>query len=96
MGKEVTNSMIPGREIRILLLHALLLLGAMAMALPFLWMLGASFKPQSEIEEFSFLPKVNQSTNYGVVLRLMADPYSGKRLDLNFPKWYFNSLFVAS
>lgn len=68
----------------------------LAMVLPFLWMLGASFKSRNEIYEFSLLPQVPQSDNYGVVLQLKPEPYTGKILNLKFLRWYFNSIFVAA
>ena len=63
---------------------------------PFLWMVAASFKSRPEIFSLKLLPETPQVENYGVVLRLQPEPYTKKILDLNFPKWYFNSLFIAS
>lgn len=83
-------------EFRTLLKHVGLILIAIAMALPFLWMLGTSIKPHHEVEDMSFLPKSAQTENYAIVLRKAPDAYTGELLDLNFPKWYFNSVFVAS
>jgi len=83
-------------ELRTLLKHVGLICIAIAMTLPFLWMLGSSIKPHSEIEELSLVPRNPQPENYGIVLRQTPDPYTGKYLDLNFPKWYFNSVFIAT
>jgi len=83
-------------ELRTLLKHIGLICIAIAMTLPFLWMLGSSIKPHSEIEELSLVPRNPQPENYGIVLRQSPDPYTGKYLDLNFPKWYFNSVFIAT
>lgn len=83
-------------ELRTLLKHVGLICIAIAMTLPFLWMLGSSIKPHSEIEELSLVPRNPQPENYGIVLRQSPDPYTGKYLDLNFPKWYFNSVFIAT
>lgn len=83
-------------EVRTLFKHAGLILIAIAMTLPFLWMLGTSIKPHHEVEEMSFVPRAPQPENYAVVLRQAPDSYSGKLLDLDFPKWYFNSIFVAA
>lgn len=82
-------------EPRLLLRHAVLVAIGLAMTLPFLWMLGASLKPHAEVEDPSFLPHVAQPLNYGIVLGQAPDPYTGKKLNLDFPKWYFNSLLVA-
>lgn len=83
-------------ELRTLFKHGGLILIAIMMTLPFLWMLGSSIKPHNEIEEMSFVPRSPQPENYAIVLRQAPDPYTGRFLDLNFPKWYFNSVFVAS
>ncbi len=83
-------------EFRTLFKHVGLILIAIVMTLPFLWMLGSSIKPHTEIEELSLVPRHPQPENYGIVLRQTPDPYTGKYLDLNFPKWYFNSVFIAS
>ena len=82
-------------EFRALLKHAGLILIAIAMTAPFLWMLGASIKPHHEVEELSLVPRDPQPENYAIVLRQAPDPYTGKYLDLDFPKWYFNSVFIA-
>jgi multiple sugar transport system permease protein len=83
-------------ELKTFLRNFLLIFIAILMTIPFLWMLGTSIKPHNEVEQFSFFPKVSQTQNYAVVLRQAPDPYTGRFLDLNFPKWYFNSIFVAS
>lgn len=69
---------------------------AISMTLPFLWMLGTSIKPHPEVEEFSLVPKKPQPENFAIVLKQAPEPYTKKYLDLNFPKWYFNSVFIAS
>jgi len=76
--------------------HLGLIVIAVAMTVPFLWMLGSSIKPHHEIEELSFVPKSPQPENYAIVLRQAPDPYTGKFLNLDFPKWYFNSVFIAA
>lgn len=83
-------------EIRTLLKHAGLIVIAITMTLPFLWMLGSSVKPHHEVESLSLVPEHAQPENYAIVLRQAPDPYTGKFLDLNFPKWYFNSVFIAT
>ena len=69
---------------------------AVAMVLPFLWMTGASVKPHSEVERPGMLPEKWQPENYRVVLRQTPDRFSGKFLDLAFPRWYLNSVLVAA
>jgi ABC-type glycerol-3-phosphate transport system permease component len=83
-------------ELKTFLKHLCLLFLAVSMVLPFLWMLGASFKPNPEIERLSLLPDEPQPANYAIVLRQAPDPHTGRPLNLNFPKWYFNSFFVAA
>jgi ABC-type glycerol-3-phosphate transport system permease component len=83
-------------EIRLLLQHVLLIVVAICMTLPFLWMLGSSIKPHHEIENLSLLPEHAQPQNFAIVLRQAPDPYTGAYLDLDFAKWYFNSFFVAT
>src|SRR5215208_6780066 len=67
-------------------LYALLLLGLLAVAGPFLWMVISSFKPQSELVRVppTWLPETWPFSNYD---RLFTQ--------LNFPRYFFNSVFVA-
>ncbi|HRJ72940.1 MAG TPA: carbohydrate ABC transporter permease [Terrimicrobiaceae bacterium] len=83
-------------ELRMLCKHAGLTAIAIVMALPFVWMLGTSIKPHHEVENLSLVPDSPQPGNYAIVLRQAPDPYTGAFLDLDFPKWYFNSIFIAS
>ena len=76
--------------------HAAMIFSGLLMLFPFLWMLGASIKPRSEIYDLSLLPEIPQLENYAVVLRQKPEPYTKKLLNLNFAKWYFNSIFVAT
>lgn len=84
------------QELKTFLRHLLMIALAIMMIVPFLWMIGTSFKPHSEVEREALLPEQAQPQNYSIVLRKAPDPYTGKLLDLNFPKWYFNSLFIAA
>lgn len=84
------------RELATFLKHLGLLLLALGMVFPFLWMAGASFKPNPEIERLTILPDEPQPRNYAVVLRQVPEPHTGQKLNLDFPKWYFNSFFVAA
>ncbi len=78
-----------------LLRFFLLCLLGLAISLPFVWMVSASFKPRSEVEEVRILPKQPTTRNYPIVLNRAPDPVTHKNLDLRFGRWYFNSLFVA-
>lgn len=84
------------RELRTFGKHFVMVFLAVAMVLPFLWMVGASLKPNPEIERLSLLPEEPRPENFAVVLRLAADARSGRLLDFDFPQWYFNSFFVAA
>ncbi len=79
-----------------MLKHLLMVFFAALLIFPFLWMLAASLKSRPEIFSLKLLPESAQVENFGVVLRMAPEPYTKKFLDLDFPKWYFNSLFVAS
>jgi len=65
------------------------------MAVPFVWMVTASLKPRIESEQPHLVPHTVQSENYAIVLRRAPDPNTGEKLDLDYPKWYLNSLFIA-
>jgi multiple sugar transport system permease protein len=76
--------------------HFFLALIAATMMLPFLWMLLTSFKPIDESEQFNPLPQHWQPQNYPVVLGTQPDPKTHRILPIDFKRWYFNSVFVAS
>jgi len=63
----------------------LLLLGGIVMVMPFVFMLAASFKSNSEIYELSLLPREPMLDNYR---RLFE--HSG------FPRWFANSLVIGT
>ena len=65
------------------------------MTLPFVWMVSASFKTRAEAEQANLIPAVVNGDNYPIVLNLREDPVLGRKLDLKFGRWYFNSLFTA-
>lgn len=64
--------------------YALLMLGGLTMLVPFLWMIGTSLKPASELFQTTFLPQNPTLANYREVL-----------FETALPQWYFNSLIVA-
>lgn len=68
---------------------------AFILALPFIWMVGASFKTRAEVEEINIIPEAPTLDNYPVVLDLKPDPGTGAYLGMRFGRWYFNSLFLA-
>jgi multiple sugar transport system permease protein len=66
-------------------IYLLLTLGAIIMVTPFFWMLLTSLKPAQELLRFSFLPQNPSLENYDLVLRTSS-----------FPRWYVNSVAVAT
>ncbi|MBI1297115.1 ABC transporter permease subunit [bacterium] len=66
-------------------IYVLLTLGAIVMVTPFFWMLLTSLKPAQELLRFSFLPQNPSLENYDLVLRTSS-----------FPRWYVNSVAVAT
>ncbi len=65
------------------------------MGMPFIWMVGASFKPRNEVEQINIVPEQPTLRNYPVVLDLEPDPGTGQYLGMRFGRWYFNSIFMA-
>lgn len=65
------------------------------MSMPFIWMVSASFKPRAEVDQVQIMPHHPTTRNYPIVLNLRPDPGTGKKLDLKFGRWYFNSVFLA-
>ncbi|MDD3154369.1 MAG: carbohydrate ABC transporter permease [Victivallaceae bacterium] len=75
------------RSMKIMILHLLLAILAVAMVLPFTWMVLASLKRLEEIGLESWLPTVFQWQNYAEVFNMKG---------ILFGRWYWNSIFVAS
>jgi multiple sugar transport system permease protein len=70
-----------------LALHLALILGSIAMLLPFLWMLSTSLKAQREV--FTYPPT-------WIPNQLMWGNYSAALTSLPFGRYYLNSLIVAT
>lgn len=85
-GLEAGRREAPRRRVNrwAILAYVLLALGAVAMVFPFVWMLLSSFKDAREVLSPGFWPSEFTLANYVEVLT---------RTD--FPRWFFNSLFVA-
>lgn len=66
-------------------IYLALLIGGLAMIVPFVWMILTSFKPGPEIFLNKFWPQAPTLSNYAAVLRKVP-----------FARWYLNSLIVAS
>ncbi|MEZ4631472.1 MAG: carbohydrate ABC transporter permease, partial [Deinococcales bacterium] len=65
--------------------YLLLIIGSLVMVFPFLWMILSSFKDAREIFQFGFWPKQWLLSNYHEVI-----------FDTDFPRWFLNSLIVAT
>lgn len=76
-GREV-----PWRSVR---RHLPMVLLAITMMMPFVWMVLSSFKPLAEVEQINPVPSTWQWRNYGDVFR-----------QIPFARYYFNSFFVAA
>jgi ABC-type glycerol-3-phosphate transport system permease component len=75
---------------------AFLCLFGIVIAMPFIWMVSASFKERDEVESVSLVPEEPTPDNYPIVLNLEPDPATQEYLDLQFGRWYFNSIMVAT
>ena len=73
------------RRLKESVIYLALLIGGLAMIVPFAWMILTSFKPGPEIFKNQFLPQAPTLSNYASVLRKVP-----------FARWYLNSLIVAS
>ena len=71
----------PGR----LVAWTLLFLGGVVMVMPFVYMLATSFKYNNEVYQLALLPKQPTLDNYLQLFRESA-----------FPRWFFNSLVIAT
>ncbi len=75
------------RAIGIGALHFALALIGLTLCLPFIWMILASLKTLDEISGDNWLPKVFQWQNYRNVFKTDG---------IQFGRWYWNSVFVAT
>ena len=65
--------------------YVLLAIGSVVMIFPFVWMLLSAFKTYRELFQYTFFPQQWTLENYRTVLFNTA-----------FPRWFFNSLVVAT
>ena len=67
------------------------------LAMPFVWMAGASFKSRAEIEAggVHVVPEDFNPQNYPILLGELPEPVTGEKLELKFGRWFFNSIFIA-
>lgn len=67
----------------------------LAISLPFVWMVSASFKTRAEVDQVQIVPHHVTTRNYPIVLNTAPDPVTHLKLNLKFGRWYFNSLLIA-
>ena len=74
-------------KLKIVFMHVLLILGAISMVIPFIWMFVTSVKPSTEILSWppSFIPKSPTLDSYRTVLR-----------EANFLRYFLNTLFIST
>ena len=67
------------------------------LAMPFVWMAGASFKSRAEIEAggVHVVPEDFNPQNYPILFGELPEPVTGEKLELKFGRWFFNSIFIA-
>ena len=68
-----------------------------ALAMPFVWMMGASVKSRAEIEAggIHIVPEDFNPQNFPVLFGQMPEPVTGEKLELKFGRWFYNSIFIA-
>lgn len=70
---------------------------ATVMFLPFLWMVCTAFKSAAEVTGIHFWPKFASPENFVIVMRIIADPFTGDFVPgINLQKWIFNSIFTST
>jgi len=79
----------PRKALRLLLVHILLVAGALVFLLPLVWMISTSLKPQSEVYVFPprFIPETFQWSNF-------PDGWNYK--GMMWPRWTVNTLFITA
>lgn len=65
--------------------YTLLIIGGITMVVPFAWMISTSLKTAAEIYQGNFLPAAPTLDNYRNVI-----------FNTPFPRWYLNSIIVAT
>ncbi len=85
----------PGTRTWFLARLTLLCVFGFLVSLPFVWMLSASFKPRAEVDEVQIVANHPTLRNYPIVLNMQPDPVTHLKLNMQYGRWYFNSLFIA-
>ena len=77
------------------LLHLLLVVLSLTMVLPFIWMVLTSLKSLDEVGLDTWLPSTAKWDNYAVLFGYGLSEEE-KAQGINYARWYWNSVFVAS
>lgn len=84
-----------GRLIGTFVLHVLLVVLALTMVLPFIWMVLTSLTPLDELGRESWIPSAFQWENYSILFGIgVEDNFQFQ--GITYGRWYWNSFFVAS
>lgn len=84
-----------GRLIGTSTLHLLLMVIALTMVLPFIWMVLTSLKPLEEVGHETWIPSSFQWENYGVLFGFgVGEDFQFQ--GIQYGRWYWNSFFIAS
>ncbi|MCL4544717.1 MAG: carbohydrate ABC transporter permease [Chloroflexi bacterium] len=91
-GVAASHTIRSRRPVTVLAIHAILIVGGLLVALPFLWMLLTSVKTQFEALAYppTFLPRQWQWHNYVDAWRLPGSWPKG------FPRYFVNTVFIAT
>lgn len=93
--RDVGRKKVPGQGVSFAVRLILLSLLGLAISLPFIWMVSASFKPRAEVDSVQIIPHKPTLQNYPIVLNIKPDPVTHVKLGLQFGRWYYNALLIA-
>jgi len=94
-AKRARSPQETGRLIGTSALHLLLMVLALTMVLPFLWMVLTSLKPLEEVGLETWIPSSFQWKNYGILFGIgVGDNFQFQ--GIQYGRWYWNSFFIAS
>ena len=80
--------------VRLFSLNVVLTLLSLTLVLPFVWMVLTSLKPLEEVGSGNWIPSRWVWSNYRAILGLVTD--DARLIGIEYARWYWNSIFVAS
>lgn len=86
-GEVANQAAAPVRAVAVVILHAALVIGALLTLLPFVWMVLAAFKTDTEIYRFPPTILPHQIDVANVTTLFLEQP---------FGSWYFNSVWITA